>query len=154
MRRRGLPRRFAGPIQGSLTQTFARSCSTRCEAKASRQRAPTSASPCFLLALLGKSPRFRQCNKKLGFAVNDKRISGLNRGGWRRHSDPPTWLDENLPLEQRRHLLDLALRAVGRFGQPGAAPNEPEGWPDPVPAQPGHQVGQSGRVSRPGNQVK
>ncbi|MCY7319552.1 MAG: hypothetical protein LH617_12655, partial [Ramlibacter sp.] len=49
--------------------------------------------------------------------MNNKRISGLNRGGWRRHGDPPAWLDENLPIEQRRRLLDQAIRAVGRLPQ-------------------------------------
>ncbi len=45
--------------------------------------------------------------------MKDKRTSGKNLGGWRRHGDPPAWLDETLPLEERRRLLDLAIRAVG-----------------------------------------
>ena len=69
--------------------------------------------------------------------VNNKRISGLNRGGWRRHGDPPAWLDPNLPLEQRRQLLDEAIRAVGRFPQQTAtvAPEEPDARTDPAQQQ-------------------
>lgn len=69
--------------------------------------------------------------------MNDKRISGLNRGGWRRHGDPPAWLDENLPLAQRRELLDQAIRAVGGFPQQAAtaAPAEQEPVTESLPTQ-------------------
>lgn len=43
--------------------------------------------------------------------MKEKRVSGITRGGGRRHGDPPAWLDETLPLEQRRRLLDIAIRA-------------------------------------------
>jgi len=68
--------------------------------------------------------------------VNNKRISGLDLGGWRRHGDPPAWLDENLPIEQRRRLLDDSIRAVGRFPQQtGSDPTgEQECSSEPDPA--------------------
>jgi hypothetical protein len=43
--------------------------------------------------------------------MKEKRVTGTSRGGGRRHGDPPAWLDETLPLEQRRKLLDIAIRA-------------------------------------------
>lgn len=52
--------------------------------------------------------------------MKDKRVSGSNGGGSRRHGDPPAWLDDTLPLEERRRLLDLAIRAVAA-SQPQAA---------------------------------
>ncbi len=68
--------------------------------------------------------------------MNNKRISGLKLGGWRRHGDPPAWLDENLPIEQRRRLLDEAIRAVGKAPQQtgGVKTGEQESMSDPEPA--------------------
>lgn len=62
--------------------------------------------------------------------MNEKRVSGSNRGGSRRHGDPPAWLDETLPLEERRRLLDVAIRAVAAVQ--GKAPERPAppGKPD------------------------
>ncbi len=44
--------------------------------------------------------------------MKDKRVSGSRLGGSRRHGDPPAWLDGTLPLEERRRLLDVAIRAI------------------------------------------
>lgn len=49
--------------------------------------------------------------------MKDKRTSGKNLGGCRRHGDPPAWLDQTLPLEERRKLLDRAIRAMGSHDQ-------------------------------------
>jgi hypothetical protein len=62
------------------------------------------------------------------FRVKEKRISGTGRGGSRRRGDPPAWLDETLPLEERRALLDRAIRI--------ARPSQQEATqPLPGPAQ-------------------
>ena len=52
--------------------------------------------------------------------MKDKRVSGNSRGGWRRHGDRPAWLDDTLPLEERRRLLDIAIHAASA-SQPRAA---------------------------------
>ena len=42
----------------------------------------------------------------------EKRVSGTPGGGSRRHGDPPAWLDMSLPLQQRRELLDRAIKEL------------------------------------------
>ena len=42
----------------------------------------------------------------------EKRVSRTLGGGSKRHDDPPAWLDVTLPLEQRRELLDRAIREL------------------------------------------
>lgn len=57
--------------------------------------------------------------------MKDKRTTAADRGGSRRHDDPPAWLDKSLPYQQRKDLLDRAIRALDR-GQPQAAEKPPE----------------------------
>ena len=54
--------------------------------------------------------------------MKDKRVNVTSRGGGRRHGDPPAWLDETLPLEERRRLLTLAIRAAASPQQQAAVP--------------------------------
>lgn len=51
--------------------------------------------------------------------MKEKRITVPDRGGSRRHGDPPAWLDKSLPLEQRRELLDRAIRELDSLQQRG-----------------------------------
>lgn len=57
--------------------------------------------------------------------MKDKRVSGSNGGGSRRHGDPPAWLDDTLPLEERRRLLDVAIRAVAASPPRAVQPSRP-----------------------------
>ena len=59
--------------------------------------------------------------------MNEKRITGNHLGGSRRSADPPAWLDETLPLQERRRLLELAIRAAAGLQQQGARPAKPPG---------------------------
>ena len=47
----------------------------------------------------------------------EKRVSEVPGGGSRRHQDPPAWLDATLPLQQRRELLDRAIRELGSLSK-------------------------------------
>ena len=49
--------------------------------------------------------------------MKEKRITVPDRGGSRRHGDPPAWLDKSLPLEQRRELLERAIRELDSLQQ-------------------------------------
>jgi hypothetical protein len=51
--------------------------------------------------------------------MKEKRITVPARGGSRRHGDPPAWLDKSLPLEQRRELLERAIRDLDSLHQRG-----------------------------------
>jgi hypothetical protein len=44
--------------------------------------------------------------------MKDKRVTAADRGGSRRHDDPPAWLDKSLPYQKRRDLLDRAIREL------------------------------------------
>jgi hypothetical protein len=45
--------------------------------------------------------------------VTEKRVTAsVGTGGSRRHDDPPSWLDQSLPLQKRRELLDRAIREL------------------------------------------
>ena len=57
--------------------------------------------------------------------MNEKRITGNHLGGSRRSGDPPAWLDETLPLQERRRLLELAIRAAAGVQQQAARSAEP-----------------------------
>ena len=54
--------------------------------------------------------------------MKERRINVTSRGGGRRHGDPPAWLDETLPLEERRRLLTLAIHAAASSQQQAAIP--------------------------------
>ncbi len=54
--------------------------------------------------------------------MKDKRGTTSDRGGSRRHDDPPAWLDKSLSYQKRRELLDQAIRELAQGQQQAAIP--------------------------------
>lgn len=52
--------------------------------------------------------------------MKDKRVTATDSGGSRRHDDPPAWLDKSLPYQQRKVLLDRAIRELTQGPQQAA----------------------------------
>ncbi len=54
--------------------------------------------------------------------MKDKRVTATDRGGSRRHDDPPAWLDKSLPYQKRKYLLDRAIRELAQTQQQAGEP--------------------------------
>jgi hypothetical protein len=57
--------------------------------------------------------------------MKERRVSAAGTGGTRRHDDPPAWLNKSLPLEQRRSLLDQAIKEMAAAHRATAARAKP-----------------------------
>jgi uncharacterized protein YhjY with autotransporter beta-barrel domain len=61
--------------------------------------------------------------------MTDTRVTSTDRGGSRRHDDPPAWLDKSLPYQKRKDLLDQAIRELAHGPQQQQAQAQPTPHP-------------------------
>lgn len=77
------------------------------------------------LTSIGRNvPRMRAAAAGEIMDMKENRVSTAGTGGSRRRDDPPAWLNLALPLEQRRRLLDRAIKALGGGQQQAETPKK------------------------------